>query len=159
VGFFSSNFSDFEFSPFERFSSLFHRPFESLVSTYLQIVIDLLTSLVILSYQSISPCPYYFEVSSLQSVLNSFFTNHYPRSTTHSLSFAPNSFICHTSEISLRKFFICHTSKNAEFKVLCVPHIQKMAGVGVLLLTRNPHRDFYPRGASYRRRYSRGRSR
>jgi hypothetical protein len=40
------------------------------------------------------------------------------------------SCICHTSEISLCKFITCHTSKNTRLKVLCLPHIQKMAGVG-----------------------------
>jgi hypothetical protein len=41
-----------------------------------------------------------------------------------------------------RKFFPCHTSENTGLKVLCLPHIQKMAGVGgVLLLTRFPMRQ------------------
>jgi hypothetical protein len=40
-----------------------------------------------------------------------------------------NSFPCHTSEKSLCKSFLCHTSKNTGFKVPCLPHIQKMAGV------------------------------
>ena len=49
-----------------------------------------------------------------------------------------NSFPCHTYEKFSRNSFPCHTSKNTRLKVLCLPHIQKMAGVGVLLLTRFP---------------------
>jgi len=40
--------------------------------------------------------------------------------------------------------FLATLPKTQVFKVLCLPHIQKMAGVGVLLLTRNPIKDFGP---------------
>jgi hypothetical protein len=50
--------------------------------------------------------------------------------------FPSNPFLCHTSKICAPNSFPCHTSKNTRLKVLCLPHIQKLAGVGVLLLTR-----------------------
>jgi hypothetical protein len=50
--------------------------------------------------------------------------------------FSLNSFPCHTSKICARNPFPCHTSKNTRLKALHLPHIQKLAGVGVLLLTR-----------------------
>jgi hypothetical protein len=54
--------------------------------------------------------------------------------------FPPKFFLCHRSKICARKSFPCHTSKNTRLKVLHLPHIQKLAGVGVLLLIRNPKR-------------------
>jgi hypothetical protein len=51
------------------------------------------------------------------------------------------SFLCHTSENFTHNSFPCHTSKNTGLKVLCLPHIQKMAGVGGILLTRFPMRE------------------
>jgi hypothetical protein len=59
-----------------------------------------------------------------------------------------NPCICHRSANRARNSFPCHTSKNTRLKVLYLPHIQKMAGVGGILLTRNPRKDFYPEGAS-----------
>ena len=57
---------------------------------------------------------------------------------------ATNSCICHRSEKCARNSFSCHTSKNTGLKVLHLPHIQKMAGVGVLLLTRPSVLSFVP---------------
>jgi len=48
-------------------------------------------------------------------------------------SFATNSFICHRSEKHTRNSFSCHTSKNTRLKALHLPHIQKLAGVGVIV--------------------------
>jgi hypothetical protein len=52
-------------------------------------------------------------------------------------------------EITLVSSFLATLPKTQVLKVLCLPHIQKMVGVGeVLLLTRNPGQDFYPEGAT-----------
>jgi hypothetical protein len=48
-----------------------------------------------------------------------------------------NFCICHTSKKCAGNSFPCHTSKNTRFKTLCLPHIQKMTGVGGILLTRH----------------------
>jgi hypothetical protein len=53
-----------------------------------------------------------------------------------------NPSLCHTCENFTCNSFPCHTSKNIGFKVLCLPHIQKLAGVGVLLLTKFLAREF-----------------
>jgi len=49
--------------------------------------------------------------------------------------FFANFCICHTSKKCAGNSFPCHTSKNTRFKTLCLPHIQKMTGVGGILLT------------------------
>jgi hypothetical protein len=103
----------------------------------------MLTSLVILSCQSIPsslrlgaarvPC---LGVVPLPT------TNHYPLSTTHCL-FLPLSpvFATHPKIASVTPS-LATLPKTQVFKVLCLPHIQKMAGVGILLLTRtHPTKD------------------
>jgi hypothetical protein len=41
--------------------------------------------------------------------------------------------------------FLATLPKTQVLKVLCLPHIQKMAGVGVLMLSKFPTREFVPR--------------
>ena len=56
-------------------------------------------------------------------------------------SFFANPCICHTSEKRTYNSFACHTSKNTGFKALCLPHIQKMAGVGVFCSPANTNQE------------------
>src|SRR5713101_1065087 len=56
-------------------------------------------------------------------------------------------FASHPQNPGVTPFLATHP-KTHVLKVLCLPHIQKMAGAGVVLLTRNPGKDFYPEGAS-----------
>jgi hypothetical protein len=56
-----------------------------------------------------------------------------------SLATSSNSFPCHTSDKFARNPSICHTSKSKRLKVLCLPHIRKTGGVGVILLTSAAH--------------------
>ncbi len=70
-------------------------------------------------------CPLPRALPASGNPIVSLFSRHQPLDT--------KSFLCHTSENCDGNSLACHTFKNAGFKVLCLPHFQKMAGGAILL--------------------------